>query len=300
MTFLVTGATGKIAEYLIPSMRRLGLPTRAMVRSGSSADLLHRQNVETVVADFRDSNSLAAAFENVGTMVFITPPHEHASQWVPGALDAAKKAGIRRVIRISAILAGTRGPSDNNRQHGQTDELLRSSGLSYVILRPHFFMQNLLADIPRLQSDNTLSAAMGRAKLGMIDVRDIADTILSTLTSEKWDGGSFDLTGPASISFSEVAAEISRLWGAPVRYEEITPSQAAAAIREAGFGEWAARNSEEYFTAYSNGWGDFTTSAVSNIASGPGRSFTRFATDLLLPKLGRPSAIARRERIKAH
>jgi len=238
-----------------------------------------------VVASFDDARALDTAFTGAKTLLLLTPPHARATEWGSAAVAAAKKAGISRIVRISAILASANGPSDNSRQHGRTDDEVRRSGIASVILRPHFFMQNLLADVDSLRSKGTLYAAAGDASLGMIDARDIADVARRTLLDSAWDGTSQDLTGPASISFHEIVRTLSRLLGREIRYVPITPAALAQSIREMGIGEWFAQVSHDYLQAYSDGWGDFTTDSVREISGQPARSFAQFAEGVLIPAL---------------
>ncbi|WP_054313351.1 SDR family oxidoreductase [Mesorhizobium sp. 1M-11] len=292
MTILITGATGKIAQHLIPSLLQQDQAVRAMVHSPEKRAMLERQGAKTVVASFDDPGALDAAYDGVETLLFLTPPHENASTWASAGIAAAKQAGIRRIVRISALLAGPDGPSDNNRQHGRTDDELRACGIPSVILRPHFFMQNLLADVPTLNAKDTLHAAAGDAGLAMIDTRDIADVALCALLSPAWDGNTYDLTGPASISFHEIVRELSELLGRTIRYVPISPDSLAQSVRDMGLDEWFAEGFHDYLLAYSRGWGDFTTDAVEAISGKPARRFGQFAKEVLVPKLSETAQAA--------
>jgi uncharacterized protein YbjT (DUF2867 family) len=285
MTILVTGATGKIASHLIPALVQDAHPVKAMVRSADKAAAVRELGAQPIVAAYDDAGSLDQAFAGITTLLLLTPPHERAAEWASAGIAAAKKAGVRRVVRISAVLAGPDGPSDNNRQHGQTDAEIRQSGISSVILRPHFFMQNLLADIESLQREGALCSAAGDGKLGMIDVRDIAVAAKQALTQTRWDGQTFDLTGPTAISFHEIAAELSRLLDRDIQYVPITADALAESVRARGFEEWFAQGYHDYLQAYANGWGDFATDSVREITGTPGRSFRQFAAEVLLPAM---------------
>lgn len=285
MTILVTGATGKIAQHLVPSLVDHGQSVRAMVHSPDKEAGARRQGAQTVVANFDDAQSLNEAFEGADTLLLLTPPHPRAAEWASACIAAAKRAGVKRIVRISALLAGPDGPTDSNRQHGRTDEEIRRSGIASVILRPHFYMQNLLADTEALRSGDVLFSAAGDAGLGMIDVRDVADVAKRALLDPAWDGKTYDLTGPSSISFHEIARSLSALIGRPIRYVAITPDDLAQNIREMGLDEWSAQGSHDYLEAYANGWGDFTTDAVETIAGRRATSFEQFASEILVPSL---------------
>lgn len=291
MTILVTGATGKIAQHLIPSLLDQVRSVRAMVHSPEKEAAVRELGARTVVASFEDPRSLDEAFSDVQTLLLLTPPHQHAAAWASAGIAAAKRAGVRRIVRISALLAGPDGPSDNNRQHGRTDDEVRASGIANVILRPHFFMQNLLADVATLRSEGALHAAAGDAGLGMIDTRDIADVATRALLSSAWDGQTYDLTGPASISFHEIAQELSEQLGRKITYVPVSPEALAQSIRDLGLAEWFAQGYHDYLLAYSRGWGDFTTDAVQAISGKQARTFRQFAKEILVPELSETTVV---------
>jgi uncharacterized protein YbjT (DUF2867 family) len=91
------------------------------------------------------------------------------------------------------------------------------SGLPYTILRPNFFMDNIFQSIDSMVKKSTIDWAMGNGRLGMIDVRDITDAACSVLCDPAAHVGKiYSLTGPASISFVDVAATLTRLLGRQV------------------------------------------------------------------------------------
>jgi NAD(P)H dehydrogenase (quinone) len=128
---------------------------------------------------------------------------------------------------------------------------------------------------------------MGTGRLGFIDTRDIADVAVATLLDRAWDRGIYELTGPAAISFDEVAKELSAALGREVKHVQVTPDQVRETIMKMGWGEWAAGVMADYSAAYGRGWGDFTTTFVEKITGHPARSFAQFAREVMAPALKR-------------
>lgn len=278
MKILVTGATGTVARGLIPALLGGGNLVRAMVHSLGNAPAW--SGAEVVVGDFSDSGSLDQAFSGIDAALLVTPPHAQAAEWASAAISAATRAGVSRLVRISAIGAAVDGPNDNSRQHAHTDAEIRESGLRYVVLRPHFFMNNCLFGAEAsIASDGTVRYALGHARVGMIDPRDISDCAARALIDTSWDGGTYDLTGPASISGDDVARTFSEALECSVRYVPITPGAAADFVRRLGGNEWQAEATRGYFAAYAAGWGDFTTDWVKQISGHPPRTFKQFIRD---------------------
>ncbi len=178
------------------------------------------------------------------------------------------------------------GPTDNTRQHGRTEAALKASGLAYVILRPHYFMQNLLGSLPTIVGQGQIYWGVGDGKLGMIDTRDVADAAINAALSDALDGGTYELTGPASIDYHAVAAVVGRGLGREVAYVAVPPEAAGEAVRAYGADEWTVRLIRDYCTAYAKGFGDFTTGDVQRITGHAPRSIDDFVREVLVPTAG--------------
>ena len=164
-------------------------------------------------------------------------------------------------------------------QHAETDPMLKASGLPYNIIRPHFFMQNTMMAAQSVAADGVVYMALKDGKIGMVDVRDVADVAAKVLTEDGHEGKTYTLTGPASISFHDVASGLSKVLGKEVRYVDVPLEAARKAMISMGLSEWFADALGEYMTAFSEGYGDFTTNDVAEVTGHPARSYETFARD---------------------
>ena len=281
---LVTGATGNIASLVIPVLKDKGVTVRALVHDAEKGKALEAEGVEVVVGDFDTPELLDEAFKDVDTVLMIAPPHPEAGGWMTNLIAAAKRADGPRVVRMSALNADPDGPTLNTQQHGTTDQELEASGLQYTILRPHFFMQNFFMSAPTIGSDGAMYWGMGDGRLGMVDVRDIADVAIEVLTDEAHNGKTYTLTGPASITLEDVASSVGTAVGKDVKYVPVSVEQVEEAVLPM-MGEWGAKIMGQYSKAYSENWGDFTTAAVKDITGHEPRSIDDFANEVLAPAL---------------
>jgi uncharacterized protein YbjT (DUF2867 family) len=284
---LVTGATGKIGSRLIPQLlERPGLAVRALARNAAKAAPLAAAGAELVLGSLEDSRVLSLATRGIDTIVLITAASPTAGGQARAVLDAAREAGVRKIIRVSVFNAASDGPSDLTRQHGSTDAQVRSSGLTYTILRPTFFMQNLcfLAD-ESIAKEGKLYFGTGEGRLGMIDLRDIVDCAEECLVSDAYDNKIFTLTGPESIGFHDIAGRLSNLLGCPIHYVPVQPEAVEQFIRSMGQSVWYARVMRDLCRAYSEGWGNVITGDVAHITGHRPRSFEVFAREILFPAL---------------
>jgi uncharacterized protein YbjT (DUF2867 family) len=279
---VVTGATGTIGRRVVEELLAKQLPVTAVVHAAAKGAELEQRGAQVAVGAFEDRASLERAFAGADTVVLITPANLHAAEQTITAIEAAKTARVRKLVRISALKAALDGPTDNTRQHGRTEAALKASGLTYVILRPHLFMQNLLGSLPTI-AQGQLYFGVGDGKMGMIDTRDAADAAVVAATSDRFDGETLELTGPASLDYHAVAAAISRGVGRDVAYVALPPAAAAEGIRKYGADDWTVQLIHDYCTAYSAGFGDFTTGEVARVTGHPPRSIDDFVREVLAP-----------------
>lgn len=282
----VTGATGNIGSLLVPQLLETSdISVRALVRDLEKAQQLSDGGAQLIKGTFDDTEALSTAMQGIDTMVLVAPPGPDCVAQNRSLIDAAKHAGVRKIVRISAIKAAEDGRTENTRLHGQCDRLLQESGLAYVILRPNYFMQNTFMLLDSIRSGNGFSAGMGDGRFAMIDVRDVVDSACVAVISDQFDNQVLEISGPASISFHDVADALSAYTGREITYAAISPEEVAAALRSFGFDEWTANLLREYSAAYGDGWGDLVTDNVELLTGRAPRSIGRFVSEVLGPAL---------------
>ncbi|GII80229.1 nucleotide-diphosphate-sugar epimerase [Sphaerisporangium rufum] len=273
MTILITGANGNVSSAVLRSLAPRD-DLRVLVRDAAKAPA--GDGLDVVVGDLEEPRTLGAAFEGVDTVWLLNamgPAAPHASM---NAVWAARRAGVRHVVRMSAVGAAHDAPTRNGRLHVLSDIELMASGLAWTIIRPHFFMQNMLGAV----MGDTLYGFVGDGRLGAVDVRDIGDFAARVLADPAPHAGKvYTLTGPDSFSMHEAAKTLESVLDAPITYQALGEQDAYQALLGAGLPDWVAAVSAEYGTAYAGGWGDFTTSDFADVVGRPPRSFADFARD---------------------
>ncbi|AXB41715.1 SDR family oxidoreductase [Amycolatopsis albispora] len=276
---LVTGATGTVSTALLDALS--GAEVRALVRDESKADRLRERGAEVVAGDLGDARSLPPAFEGVHDLWLLVPNGPRAPEHNMNALWAAREAGVERVVRLSVVGAAHDAPNRSGRLHALSDHETAESGLRWTILRPHWFMQNLLNEAGDIAATGTFSLNMASARLGMIDARDIAACAARVLLDDpdRHHGQAYTLTGPRSLNFDQVAAELGQVLGRSIVYTPVADDVKRKALLGYGVPEWIIDMLEEYARAYAAGWGDFTTGAVAELLGRAPREFAEFARD---------------------
>ncbi len=283
---LVTGATGSIGGQLVQYLAaKSGVTVRAFVRDETKAEPLAKTGAELAVGEFDDRKSIRAAMQNIDTVVLIAPAGPAAVDQNSNILKISKESSVRKVVRISAIKASADGPTENTRLHARSDEELQASGMKYVILRPNYFMQNLFMSLDTINNESALYSGMGDAKFAMIDVRDIVECAGKAAVGDVFDDQVIELSGPASVSFHDVAKVLSDVSGRSIKYVPVTPEIIRESMMRAGLDDWISTLMRDYSKAYSEGWGDFVTENVDRMTAHPPRDVDQFVREVLAPAL---------------
>jgi NADH dehydrogenase len=236
MKIFVAGGTGFVGAQLVSEMLRRGHEVRLLVRR---RELVVEGGIEqiegdvTIVESFADAlNGCDAAINLVGIIREfpsrgITFERLHV-QATANMLAATAKAGVRRYLHMSAM--GTR-PDAVSRYHAtkfRAEELVRSSGLDYTILRPSLIygpkdaFTNMLADHIRLSPVMPVIGS-GDYRLQPIHVADVARCFALALEMPETIGGCYGLCGNDRMSYVELLNAVARAMGKPASFKPRIP-----------------------------------------------------------------------------
>lgn len=273
---LVTGATGNTGYGLVGALCRAGVDTRAFVRDEGKAGLLKADGAEIVVGDLDDPETIRPAVEGVDKIYLLTWNGPSQAQQALNVLDAAQEAGNPHIVRHSAW-----GSEKSRiiRQMTRVEEAIKASGLPWTLLKPTFFMQNLVMAAKTVDDDGVIYWDVGDGRLAMIDVRDIVAAAVAVLTGDGHEGQSYILTGPEAISFHDVAAAFSRVLAKDVRYVPVPGEAAFESMVTMGMPEWIAQGYVELSEGFSEGFASQATDNIATLTGRPARSFEQFAQD---------------------
>ena len=274
---LVTGATGNTGRAVVDALAGRGAPVRAMVRAEADRAKLPA-GVPAVVADFDDLASIAAALEGADRAYLVTPSSERAEEQQRRFADLAAKAGVRHLVVLSQLASDENSPVRFLRYHAAVEQHVRDLGIPYTFLRPNLFFQGLLAFAGTISSQGRFYAPIGDATISAIDVRDIADVAAVTLTEAGHEGATYTLTGPASITHTQIAAALTAALGRDVTFTDVPPEAFADSLRGI-LPPWQVDGLLEDYAHYRRGEAASVSSAVAEITGRPPRDIQQFARD---------------------
>jgi uncharacterized protein YbjT (DUF2867 family) len=276
---LVVGATGNCGSGVVAELAGKGVDVRGLARTDDGATAVREAGAEAVVGDLTDPSSLDAAFDGVGAAFIVTRGTENQVEMAGNAIEAAKRAGVGRVVRLSAFVPEPALETALGRQHSEIDKLVTDSGVPYTIIKPTFFMQNLMGAAAAVASDGVIYWAFGDGRAGMTDVRDVVDVACEVSTSDGHEGVTYTLTGPESISMQDVAAAFTSVLGKEVNYVSAPVEAGVESMVGMGLSQFMADTNGELMANFANNGADRVTGDVQQVTGHPARSIEDFARD---------------------
>ncbi len=238
----ITGANGQLGRLVIHHLLQQ-LPARdivAAVRRPDQARDLEALGVQLRQADYDRPETLAAAFAGTEKLLLISssevgrrlPQHE-------AVIDAARQAGVA-LLAYTSLLHADSSPLPLAAEHKATEARLQASGLPHVILRNGWYTENYLASLPVALEHGVLLGCAGQGRIASAARADYAAAAAAVLTRPDQAGRIYELAGDSAYTLAELAAEISRQAGKPVRYQDLPEADYRAALLGAGLPEGLA------------------------------------------------------------
>lgn len=238
---LITGATGTIGRELVLDLSGRRSTFKVMARSTEAVKAFESKGIKAIQGDFERPETFAGALAGIESVFLLTTPRPDGPALERAFLAACKAQGVQHIVRISAAGAHPGASSVLLRNHGRCESQLEESGLAWTHLRPTVFMQNLVPFMgPSIARESTLYAPAGEARMPWIDIRDIAAVAGVALTTEGHEGLVYDLTGPESLTYGEIAARLSEQMGRQITYVNVPEGAARLSMVGSGMSPWLA------------------------------------------------------------
>jgi uncharacterized protein YbjT (DUF2867 family) len=251
---LITGASGSVGKAVLQEAIRKESKVRAMYRSKEEAAKAP-SGCQAVLGDYSDKQSLRKALEGVTSAYVVCSPIPQLVELESNMLEACKESGVKHVVLNSALGAGDCAKSFPS-WHRKVEDKLKATGVSYTILRPNGFLQNIVAfNAPSIRAQGAFYVAMGDAKVSYLDVGDIAVVAVKALQVGAHARKIYELNGPEAISNGELAKRISKVAGRTVNYVDIPESAQREAMLALSMPEWQVTALLELQQYYKQGGG---------------------------------------------
>ena len=238
----VTGATGVVGGSVARRLATAGIPQRLVVRSPGRTPSL--PGAEITRASYADTAAAVAALTGIDT-VFMVSGAESPDRLTDHRtfVDAAARAGVRRIVYTSFLQASATSTFLLARDHWHTEQHIRERGLEFTFLRDNLYADSLL---DFAGPEGVLRGPAGNGRISAVARADVIDAAVAVLTPAAGaldrrtahDGITYRLTGPEALTLGEVADTITRVTGRHVRYEPESIAEAYASRATYGATQW--------------------------------------------------------------
>jgi len=267
--YLVTGAGGHLGRIVVDALLEANVgPIIATTRNPAKLADLAARGVDVRAADFDDPASLPAAFAGATRGLLISTDALDGSDrrltQHRAAVAAAEAAGLGHLAYLSAPAPyPTPGPS-LIADHYWTEQALAASGLGWTILRDHIYTDYLLMSLPHAVQTGQLFSATGKGARNFVLRADCARTAAAVLASDFTGRQILDVTGPAPLTFDELAALTSEIAGKPVQHISVPAEGLKQGLVGAGVPPFMAEQLVAFDVDASKGFHAITTSVVKD------------------------------------
>jgi len=242
MPFLVTGATGRTGAGVVRHLRAAGEEVRVLVRDSDKAektfDDLH--GVEIVAGAFDDEAVLSKAFAGVDVAFLALGSSPDQIRLEKAIIDGAVHAELPHLVKLSSIATSHDSALLVGRLHAEIQDHLVASGLSYTLLCPASYANNLFYAAGSVAVENSWTGAAPTGRVAYIDIRDLSEAAALVLRDPALHGKTYDLSGPDAYTFPEIAELLSRILGYEVTYVPVSPDDRLSALLGNGVSAWFA------------------------------------------------------------
>ena len=248
----ITGATGHLGRLVVGKLKEKTASNNlvALARDTQKAGDL---GVEARLFDYNKPDTLVESLKGINHLLLISGNEIGQRQAQhENVIKAAKEAGVEWIVYTSLLHADKSSLVLAN-EHLLTEEILKSSGVPFTILRNGWYTENYTASVPTALQNGALFGSAGEGKISSATRADYAEAAAVILTSADQQNRIYELAGDYAYTLAELAEEISSQTGKVIPYKNLSESDYAKALIEAGLPEGLATAIASFDKGAANG-----------------------------------------------
>ena len=275
----VTGASGTVSSEVIRQLESSKVPFRGAYFSNKKAEAARATGIEPVIIDYNRPETLREAFQGCDKLFLLGPNALNQSELERTAVEAAKAAGVRHIVKQSVMGAAEESYS-LAKVHRPVEKAIESSGLAWTFLRPNSFMQNAVTFMGQtIRAEAAFYSASGQARISHVDVRDIAAVAVKVLTGPNYEGKAYTLSGPEALTYDEMASELSKPLGRPITHINLSPSDLKGGMLAEGMPEEIADRMLDLERYFGEGQASRITNDIKQVTGREPRRFAEYVRE---------------------
>ncbi|GAA3570744.1 NAD(P)H-binding protein [Kribbella ginsengisoli] len=268
--FLIIGGKGKTGRRVVEQLDARGVPYRLASRSSEQR------------FDWYDESTWSPTVAGVDT-AYLAPPVGPTGLAQAGRfIQQAAAEGLRRVVLLSGRGVGSPGRDFAVYQSGvELENSVRASGADWTIVRPAWFAQNFSEDfLFDYVLGGEIRVAAGDGGEAWIDTNDVGDVMAAALLDERHTGETYSLSGPRTLTLTEVAAVLSTVTGRQVKYVDLEPEDFVAELVSYGQTVEDSEAVRDLFAVIRNHRSEYVSDGVQQVLGRAPRDFADWAREI--------------------
>lgn len=242
---LVTGATGQFGLKAIDHLLNKGVNASeisALVRDAAKAQSLKDKGIELQVGDYTDYDSLVKAFQGVDKLLLISSNDrgavENRTAHHMNVIKAAKDAKMKHIVYTSFV----RKPKFEEsaiaafqNSHVQSEQFLKDSDINYTILQNGIYLEMIpIFAGGKVTETGVIMYPAQDGKASWVLREELAEAAAHVLTTEGHENKIYPLTNTESVSFEEIAKELSGTLGKEIQYQSPSVDDFESILKQFG------------------------------------------------------------------
>jgi NAD(P)H dehydrogenase (quinone) len=242
---LVTGATGQFGSNAIDHLLNKGVNAceiSALVRDAEKAQGLKDKGIELRVGDYTDYDSLVKAFQGVDKVLLISSNDrgsvENRTAHHTNVIKAAKDAKVKHIVYTSFMRKSQFEESAIaafQNSHVQSEQVLKDSGIDYTILQNGIYLEMIpIFAGGKVAETGVIMYPAQNGKASWVLREELAEAAAHVLTTAGHENRVYPLTNTESVSFEEIAKELSHKLNKEISYQSPSVKEFESTLKQFG------------------------------------------------------------------
>lgn len=285
---LVTGATGIVGREIVRRLHQREVEFVAACRQEGTFP----EEIKNLSLDYGNPAILEQAFRDVDVLFLLIPFADSMQEWAENAIGAARRAGVKLIVRTSALGADVGSPYLWLRTEGQINRILNDSGIPSIVVKTNSFMQNYKRLYGEALQQGALYLPEGEGRTSFVDVGDLANIVSEILVNPfQHLGREYTITGGRALSNAEALSIISMRSARRISYVPVTEEITRNALKKIGASSWWIEFVLSRHRSVRDGEGEEVTSTFQEMTGLEPRTFEDYSEELAETLFKRPSGL---------
>ena len=217
MNILVIGGTGLVGSHVVQGLVAKGEQVHVLTRSADKADVLPL-GASGIIGDLHKPETLRWAMRGIDRMCLVTPLSPTETEEGLATVAAARRAGVRHLVYLSVYHVEQAPHIPHFKSKMEIQKALRNSGMAFTLIMANNFFQSDLVYRESILEEGVYLQPIGDIGINRVDVRDIADAVVTALTQTGHEFHCYPLIGVEALTGQDIAEIYSRSLGREIRY----------------------------------------------------------------------------------